>query len=446
MSPNKLVYDMEHCLNVAGSIAEAIRDCAKETRKYLYSNQTWRELLQKYIRNLGASKGLIIIDNPRPEWLMHDIRISLNKGGMNEIEEAKRILIDGDDSGVQYPLFIKDPGILPECFRGGIKTIHKVTFNGTLMLGILLFFNKIIADSDLKYSELIMLNIMSTIDTMVTREMSHYIGANRVTGKQRDEIDYKYFFQANKHAIYLFIDIRNFTPLTTFLREFGGQQVSEVGVMYPTITDIITEYCNDISLDILVFGRVDKFIGDGIMAVFGDMKEPIGEEGWARESMRAVCTALRIQNTFVKMLNGWEDRNWLYHHQRNMAEEIAPSLGIGIHMGEATFNFFGPEDHKEFSAIGDSVTLTQRIESMAAKGDRPGILISQPIYYLLQDANKLFSFPIYERLNIKKFRVELKGKGQDYPVWGISGDLGKICKDFIRERKQTCRRCWLEKS
>ncbi len=72
----------------------------------------------------------------------------------------------------------------------------------------------------------------------------------------------------------MFVDIRNFTPLADFLREYGGRNIEHLDINYPTIAELITQYCNDLSKDIYIFGRVNDFAGDGIMAVFGDMKKP----------------------------------------------------------------------------------------------------------------------------------------------------------------------------
>ena len=92
---------------------------------------------------------------------------------------------------------------------------------------------------------------------------------------------------------------------------------------------------------------------------------------------------------------------------------------IGLaHMGIAYFNFFGSEEHKEFTAIGDTVNIAQRVESLAGKENREGVLFTQPVFYHLMDANQEVMTEIFSESDMTKYRIAFKGKAHEHPVWG----------------------------
>jgi adenylate cyclase len=121
----------------------------------------------------------------------------------------------------------------------------------------------------------------------------------------------------------------------------------------------------------ITFGRkgsIDKFIGDAIMAVWGRIRDEATDEALAEDACLAVETAL-------KMRDGLDDLN------RGWAKEGQPPLaiGIGIHQGSAIVGNMGSSAKMEFTAIGDSVNTSARLES-ATKQYGVDILVSQPIW------------------------------------------------------------------
>jgi adenylate cyclase len=98
-------------------------------------------------------------------------------------------------------------------------------------------------------------------------------------------------------------------------------------------------------------GMVNKYIGDGILALFG---APVP---YLDHAHRAVtCAAEMI--TRMDLLN-----------QRREALGLAPwRIGIGIHTGECVVGFVGARDKKmEYTANGDTVNVASRIEGMNKK-------------------------------------------------------------------------------
>ncbi len=94
-------------------------------------------------------------------------------------------------------------------------------------------------------------------------------------------------------------------------------------------------------------GVVDKLIGDGIMALFGQPERLPSPERAALEAAQEMLVRLDSLN------RAWE-------------RELGPRLacGIGIHGGEAIIGFIGSKKRHDFTAIGDTVNAASRIEGL----------------------------------------------------------------------------------
>jgi adenylate cyclase len=101
-------------------------------------------------------------------------------------------------------------------------------------------------------------------------------------------------------------------------------------------------------------GTVDKYIGDGIMAVFGAPRlpdEPIDDH----HASRAVSAALDMLAA-----------------QRRLVSKLDPTkafmIRIGVNTGMAYTGFFGTRHRLEYTAIGDTVNTASRLENSAEPG------------------------------------------------------------------------------
>ncbi len=94
-------------------------------------------------------------------------------------------------------------------------------------------------------------------------------------------------------------------------------------------------------------GYVDKFIGDGIMALFG-------VDGSPEIGARQALTAARRMSEALRALN------------RGLASDLPMPLriGIGIHTGPAIVGEMGFADTSSITAIGDTVNTASRLEAM----------------------------------------------------------------------------------
>lgn len=117
-------------------------------------------------------------------------------------------------------------------------------------------------------------------------------------------------------------------------------------------------------------GVLDKFIGDGVMALFGALQATDSES--EVHTLEAVKAAIDFRSGFVRILEKWTEEWKLY-----VAERIEVGLGCGIHTGEALVGNVGTEFRDQFTALGAAVNMASRIESKSSEGQ---ILISQPAY------------------------------------------------------------------
>ncbi len=164
-------------------------------------------------------------------------------------------------------------------------------------------------------------------------------------------------FSIDKHVAILFSDIRSFTSF------------SEKNLPYD-IVYILNDYFERVSNAIdRNFGYVDKYIGDGIMAIFGmeneDMLSP--EEA----AVRAALDMLKEVKEFNLALKKKYGNSF--------------NIGIGIESGEVVLAQIGFSKKRQFTAIGDVVNTSSRIES-ANKEKGTNLLISQNVYKVVKDS------------------------------------------------------------
>jgi adenylate cyclase len=93
---------------------------------------------------------------------------------------------------------------------------------------------------------------------------------------------------------------------------------------------------------------VDKFVGDAIMAIFN---APLDQPDHAA---RAVASAQAMQEVAAALAVDWAARG-----------RPALRIGIGVHSGEAIIGSFGSERRSEYTALGDTVNVASRLESMS---------------------------------------------------------------------------------
>jgi adenylate cyclase len=125
-------------------------------------------------------------------------------------------------------------------------------------------------------------------------------------------------------------------------------------------------------------GMVNKYLGDGFMAIFGmgEVKSNHAEEA---------VTAGREILLAVDELN----RDLVARSREPLR------IGIGIHSGPAIVGSIGSPQRLEFTAIGNTVNIASRIESLTKTVGKP-MLITEAVRDLLRDQSGLEELPLQQ--------------------------------------------------
>jgi adenylate cyclase len=167
-----------------------------------------------------------------------------------------------------------------------------------------------------------------------------------------------------RHAAIMFVDFRNFTAAAR-LRS-PQEVVDRLDGVFAVLVDILDRH----------HGIVNKFLGDGFLALFG---APIADPDAARSAVAAAREMLVAMD------------------QDNAGHEWPLQVGIGIHMGNVVAGNVGSPRRKEYTVIGDTVNFAARLETLNKEfGSR--LLISTAVRDALgetcDDAVSLGAVPI----------------------------------------------------
>jgi len=148
----------------------------------------------------------------------------------------------------------------------------------------------------------------------------------------------------NQTITILFADIRGFTRISEHAPP--EKIVGLLNRYFSAMTDIIFAHG----------GTLDKYLGDGLMALFG------APTTTPEDAANALNAAVAMQRRLIGI-------------NVELREEglVEVGVGIGLHTGEVTVGYIGSERRSEYTAIGDSVNTASRLESNANGGE---ILIS----------------------------------------------------------------------
>ncbi len=175
-------------------------------------------------------------------------------------------------------------------------------------------------------------------------------------------------------ATILFADIRNFTAISENMNP-------------REVVDFLNSYLSDM-IDVIIAnnGIIDKFMGDGILAVFG---VPVSTTDHAERGINAA----------LAMTERLEMKN----KERRRAGQFPIKIGIGVHSGPVVGGNLGNDSKLEYTVIGDTVNVASRIENLTKRYKSP-LIISGPTY------DKL-SRELKKKINMKAIaNVELKGR------------------------------------
>ena len=213
---------------------------------------------------------------------------------------------------------------------------------------------------------------------MIKRAFSRYVAREVVEEILKDPRQIA-LTGARREVTVLFCDIRGFTATAESLPP--EEVVELLNAFYDLMIE--TTFKHD--------GTLDKFLGDGVMAVFG---APLYR---ADHALMAARTALAMQ-AGIRELSA----------RRVLAGKSPLNVGIGLNAGEVIAGTVGTDVRMEYTVVGDCVNLAARLQSRA----RPGqILVTAETYARLNGG--VHGRPLGP--------VCVKGKDEAIEVWELRG-------------------------
>ena len=176
-----------------------------------------------------------------------------------------------------------------------------------------------------------------------------------------------------RHVCIMFLDIRNFT---TFSERRSPEEVVRV------LNELFSFMIEAINGN---HGIINKFLGDGFMAVFG---APVS----SGEDCRNAVQAAR------EIIDGLDEFNG--------RRPTGLDVGIGLHAGDALTGEIGSRRRKEYTVIGDVVNVASRIESLN-KALSTRVLVSDEVRRAVADDR-----PTMEDMGPQR----VKGRSEPVPV------------------------------
>ena len=192
---------------------------------------------------------------------------------------------------------------------------------------------------------------LEILSTKLSKYLSPQVYSSIFTGQRNVEI------ASNRKKLSVFFsDIADFTATTDDLES-------------EELTGLLNYYLTEMSKIALEHGAtIDKYVGDAIMAFFGDPET----KGVKEDAIACVNMAIAMQRRMRDLQFEWRDAGLQKPFQ----------LRIGISTGYCTVGNFGSEDRMDYTIIGNEVNLASRLQSHA---ELDGILISHETYSLVKD-------------------------------------------------------------
>jgi len=212
--------------------------------------------------------------------------------------------------------------------------------------------------------------------------------------------------------------------ITVFFSDIKGFSSLSEELEAETLTDLLNGYFTEMSTIVAKYnGTIDKFIGDGLLILFGDSQSV----GMKDDCIRCVSMAIEMRHKMKELWSKWY----------NQGVKKPLEIRMGIHTGFCTVGTFGTSHYMDYTVLGTNVNLAARLESSSKAGE---ILISHETWSLVKDVImchekddimvKGFSQPIkvYQVIN---FRKDL-GKNQNYYEENTQGFSMHLDLDSIR--------------
>ena len=182
-----------------------------------------------------------------------------------------------------------------------------------------------------------------------------------------------------KPVVLFFSDVAGFTSFSETLTPYDVMYI--LNRYFTQVGELIER--ND--------GYIDKFVGDGLMAIFGVEGQPDAPIRSVNAALQTLAAVDRMKPFFASMYG------------------IDFNIRIGLHLGEAVIGSIGSPGHERLTAIGDAVNVASRIEA-ANKEAGTRLLISEALYNRVKDEVEMSDF----------IRVRLRGTSDRITLYDIA--------------------------
>ncbi|GAB4252132.1 MAG: hypothetical protein OHK005_19350 [Candidatus Methylacidiphilales bacterium] len=238
--------------------------------------------------------------------------------------------------------------------------------------------------------------VLERIERNRTRSMfERYMSKNVVREILDQREAYEVFLGGTRQPVtVLFSDVRGFTTMTEsadsakLVEQLNQYLTAMVGCVFQT------------------GGTLDKFIGDAVMAVWGNT---LGADKLA-DARNGVRCALDMLKALRELNEIWQ------------AQGIAPfQIGIGLNHGEVIVGNMGAPERMEFTVIGDAVNLASRLESLTKEYGLE-LIIGENLAALVKDDFHLQPVDL----------VQVKGKTKPVEIFTVHGPASEPLSDELR--------------
>jgi len=179
----------------------------------------------------------------------------------------------------------------------------------------------------------------------------------------------------------IFADVSGFTALAEKLDPEDVRNI--INDCFQTITKPVYE----------LEGSIDKYIGDCVMVLFGAQKSH------ADDAYRAVSCALKMQELMET-----------FSTERLSGRGLGLRLSVGVHYGLVVTGSVGNYYDKDYTVMGDTVNLAQRLQTTASAGT---VLVSQSVY---DETHDLFSYKDKKTIFVKNRKESVQSYQPEYEI------------------------------
>ncbi|MEP6811274.1 MAG: adenylate/guanylate cyclase domain-containing protein, partial [Chthoniobacterales bacterium] len=209
--------------------------------------------------------------------------------------------------------------------------------------------------------------------------LERYVSSNVV----REMIDSPEAFEQSlggvlKPAAVLFSDIRGYSTVSA--QTHPQALVTQLNEYLSAMVECVFRYG----------GTLDKFIGDAVMAVWGNVRS----EGAATDATNAVRAAMAMREELAQLNQDWK--------KRGLPEF---RVGIAIHYGEVVVGNIGSPHRMEFTVIGEVVNVSWKLQELT-KEVNSDVVVSKAVADLVIEhfeVNALGEYPV--RGSLKPFEI-----------------------------------------